>query len=204
MKNKLKLATVASFVAVISASASININWTVSFGVYPNDAPDLSSFDAGTGVAANNDVLWQLIWAPNNMAFIPDPDNSGNGYVGGDNVVLATRTIPAGGDAGFDEWLFNLGGATPYVDNAPGAVGSSVFQRVYEFDSAVPNSWYYDSDLTTIIDTDAMNPPQQVRIGDPADTAGVALNQQVIPEPGTMALLGLGMLGLVLRRNRMG
>jgi hypothetical protein len=201
MNNKIKGSVLSVLFCAATTYANVHVNWTVGYGIYPNGAPDVEAVAPGTGIAAGNAVLWQLIWAPSNLIGIPDPINAAGGFASGDNVVIDTRTIPSGGGLGFDEWLYDLGGATPFFAVVAGSTGSSVFQRVYQFDTAVPNSWYADSDLLTLVATPSDNPPQESIFG--SVEFGVALNQQVIPEPSTLALIALGMMSFIARRVRM-
>lgn len=199
----LKITLAVFLMAATFAHGAININWSVGYGVYPEGAADVTAVAPGTGVAAGNDVLWQLILAPSGTISIVDPFNPLDGFVGGDNEVLQTRVIPAGGDSVFDEWLYNSGTSiTPYTNSDATLIGQTVFQRVFNVDSPSVGDWYFDGELETLVDrTNPALPPQEIFLG--SFDEGVALNQQVIPEPSTLGLILVGMVGMMYRRYRM-
>ena len=191
-------------ISTTMATADVIVNWTVGFAGYDHTATDLTGSD--NALLDSYAVTWQLIYAgANNLIDAPDLSNGANGWVGGDDSVWATRTIAQGGGTApqdgtqWDRWMTQVSGNTVYVD-LDWAREGYLFQRVFEGAPAAL-SWYFDSSATAI-DTslEIFDPPQELHVG-PVDS-GFQPNQQLpVPEPTTMALLGLGMLALVRRRR---
>ena len=113
--KKFLLAISALAVATTVAMAGVGINWTVGYGAYAHDAPDTTG---GAGALLDSyNALWQLIYAGGDDTINPpEADNVGTGYVTGDDVVWAERTIALGGgtapedSTSWNNWMLYTGG----------------------------------------------------------------------------------------------
>lgn len=207
IKQALLIAGIMSLAGM--SQAGLSVRWYVGYGMYPHGAADITSGTPGTGVAAVNSVIWQLVYAgSDNIANAVNLANSGTGWNGGDDIVLASRTTPAGGDASFDEWLFNANpGSLSPTENASYTSGF-VFVRVFQSAAPAGGEWYYNSPTLALQNIDLTDPSRVAQNLDAnplsGDAQGNALNQQiaVVPEPSTIMFAALG-LGLVaIRRVR--
>lgn len=133
-----------------SCETGIGIYWQTAWGAYDHSATNL------TGTINNlldgYSATWQLVYAgADNVIDPPDLNNGANGYVSGDDIVLAVRTIPQGGGIApedgttWDHYMQPSDGYTAYV-NTCWSVPGYVYQRVYE-GPPLPGGWYYDSPL---------------------------------------------------------
>lgn len=194
-------------VSATSAFAGTSVAWYFGYGMYPHGASDLVTTTPGTGVAAVNSVTWQLVWAgADNTIDIVDASNSGLGYVSDDDVVLQTRTTAAGGDASFDEWLYNADIPAWYETST--TYGGYAYIRVFQDTTPANGEWYYNSGTVALNNIDTTNPLRTPDFidGNPSTTAGNALNVQIVPvpEPSTVGLLLVGVGLIAARRFRRG
>lgn len=211
--KKILLALAALAVATATSFAGVGINWTTGYGVYDHNAVDLGG--ATGAIGDNYAVTWQLIYAgADNQADLPGTSLGGAGiaddYVTDDDVVWGSRIIPIGGGAAGDgsswnEWLLDTGaaGTTVYEDLAWNTAGF-VYQRIYE-NPVQANAWYFQTDLVAL-NTSYTGGGQTANDFLADGGVGIQPDQQVpsapIPEPTTMALLGLGALTMAIRRRR--
>lgn len=200
------------FVAACSvAQAGVAVGWYFGWGMYTQGCHNVTS-GTGGGVAQYTNVLWQLIWAgPDGIANWVDLDDPN--YVGGDDVFWDSHVTLSGGSGTADQWLYT-GGVAPHtysnsVDygesslNLPGA--SNMFIRVFQDNTPALGEWFYNSPIALVQNYDwtAFPPaaPQQFDGNTNSGFEGDTLNR-VIPEPASLALLGLG-FGFAAIRRRM-
>ena len=208
--KKFLLAISALAVATTVAMAGVGINWVTGYGAYAHDAPDTVG---GAGALLDSyNALWQLIYAgADNVNNPPEADNVGTGYVTGDDVVWAERTIALGGSTApedstaWNNWMSLQSGNSVYEDLTWNTAGF-VYQRVFETATlgvVVDGDWYYDSELLAFTGTYAGGgqPAQDFYVDGASGASGFQPTTQV-PEPATMGLLGLGALVMAIRRRR--
>lgn len=81
------------------------------------------------------------------------------------------------------------------------ADGETVYTRVFNAASIGSATWYVDVDASGSVVLDS-TPPAVSWQYDPGGTATDGSDWQQIPEPTTLALLGIGLAGVAARRSR--
>ncbi len=181
----------------LSSDASLYISYGDETGfVMPDGTTPI--IDGSTGT----DALFQLIFTASGVI----SNAVVGGLTSGDNVILAERTFNAG-----DTGNPYLGTAFENYGPSPDQAGF-VFVRVFQGGTAIGDTvvgdWYIDGELvSTVVNPGPPSVPDTVHIGPGAGGDGVGgtwrLDSQVIvPEPTTLALAALGVLGIVARRFR--
>lgn len=137
-----------------AAFGGIAVRWATAWGVYDHTAGDLTGNDYF--LLDSYSATWQLVYAgPNNSIDPPSLGNSVNGWVSGDDVVLAVRTIPLGGGTApedgttWDSYLFFSSGSDPTYINMSWVTNGFVYQRLYEGPPGA-GSWYLNSPLLAL------------------------------------------------------
>lgn len=181
-----------------AANAALYVSYSDLSGVTMNDGvtPILDA-----SVDASQIALVQLIWTSDG---VQDLATIGGG-VSGANEILDQQNISAAllGNDYAANFAFLVG-------PSPDRVGS-LYVRIFQGGTSVGNvdvgDWYYTGILNPVV----VNPgppsvADDVNLGPlgagTGDFGTYSLNQQVVPEPTTLALAALGVLGLVARRFR--
>ena len=152
--------------------------------------------------------LFQLIWAPSgeiHNGIMPGGDPTGDNVLLDSFVLDSTTLSTSYGFTDPAEWDSN--------DN-PGLldVGGQFFTRIFETEDPQAGDWYYNGQLETATSRSLTDPPQSyynpVRdtysdtgptadmTGDTIDDPNSDFNFQVVPEPGTIAMVALGIATL--------
>lgn len=148
-----------------AAFGAVAVRWTTAWGVYDHTAVDLTGND--NFLLNSYPAVWQLVYAgPDQMIDPPSLDNSANGWVSGDDVVLAVRTIPQGGGTApedgttWDSYLSPQAGDPTFV-HMSWVTNGFVYQRLYE-GTPGPDSWYLNSPLLALnVEWEVWQPPEE-------------------------------------------
>ncbi|MCO5045840.1 MAG: PEP-CTERM sorting domain-containing protein [Kiritimatiellae bacterium] len=195
MKKSIALAVIFGAAASLSAHAYLYVNWSTPAGFTMNDGvtPILSGGQTG---------LVQLVFSPDATPGLAQVGGAADG-----DIILDQREISEASLGGGDTW--GLFFSELYGPN-PDMVGS-VYIRMFQGGTSIGNvsagDWYFTSALLTIeINPGPPNTAQDLVAlaagTGPGDMGTAILNQQVVPEPTTLALAALGVLGVVARRFR--
>ena len=203
-------------VAATTSMAGVGLDWNTINGVAWHGAAQSvldGSFESGESLLDRYNAIWQLIYAGADNA-IDDPSTVAGGangdYVTDDDVVWAQREIQIGGNSGgpacddgteWNNWMVIANPASTTYQDLTWSTAGFVYQRVFE-GTPSDGSWYLETGLTALVTTfnGGSDLPQSLNI-DTADNL-VQPTYQMIPEPATMGLLGLGALALAIRRRR--
>jgi hypothetical protein len=200
MKKK-QLGIIAAVCALVSvANADINVRWQGLDGFLQNDDATgiLEPISGATAYA-------QLIYTPVNAYGANDTTIIGGG-VAANESILGTYVITD--SAGTDPY-----GVLAPQFTAPGTPFQAGFIYVRVFDGGTGNpanivagTWYYNGPIVATIDNiTPANPDVYNANGANTSVAfgvGDVLNLQVVPEPSTLAFLGIGGLVLAIRRRK--
>ncbi|MBQ9343960.1 MAG: PEP-CTERM sorting domain-containing protein [Kiritimatiellae bacterium] len=198
------IALVASSMASFAAVNSWHVNWSIGGALDPLDDPNNL-----TPILQNYDLTWNLLYSTS-----ADGSNA---------LLLGTRVIPEDTDSyksnsameqyvtdspTFDSLLQYIAGVTTYIipvsSIANANTDSSYFYQTLEVTDGT-DTFTWQSDIVKVAASDAEQPPPPADIGQSAvigmDSDAQWTKVSAVPEPTTMALLGLGGLAMVLRRR---
>ena len=195
--NSMKLLILTAALLVIASTAvqaDVYIQWQAAAGFYFTADP------ASGFLGAGQSALAQLIWRPNNTGLNAGTDAAvvGGNYVSGDDVWLTDFLITEGVDT--SEW--GDFGAGIFTDGGSQPAGGFVYARIFESDNIVLGTRYYVGPVISANDLDSSDPlvvPQPYQMNrdlTDGDAIDGAFGFQVVPEPGTIAMLALGIMTL--------
>ena len=182
------LGVVAALILIVApAHAGVGIRWSVQYGAYSHAATNL--MDYADLLLDSYSVTWQLVYAGMDHEIDPPAFTNGtNGYVSGDDIVWAQRTIPMGGGTApedgtvWDNWMNDVNYATQignaFYSNMSWHVAGFVYLRVYEGPPML-ESWYYDTPLMALETTYGGGVPEQVFFVDSTEQ-GFQPNRQIM------------------------
>ena len=187
-----KLTTILAVLAIASAvNADIVVNWSGPSGFVKNDGNTPLVPDPAT-------ALVQLLYSTDNS--FADADIGGTA---GSDTVLSQQTISEV-TAGNPYGTFSFPYSTPFQ---AGFLAVRVFDGGTGVGNVPAGTWYFTGpSFATINNAGGSNPPDDVNAGlggtGPGPLGTYILNQQVVPEPMSIAFLGLGAVIAAARRIR--
>ncbi|HMO52731.1 MAG TPA: PEP-CTERM sorting domain-containing protein [Kiritimatiellia bacterium] len=179
----------------VSASANINLTWFGLDGFVKSDGVTGITESGGTTVAI---LIWTPVAADYDLLLQP-----GSHTIGSEVILGPVVLIPDTPDKEFGEVV-----AQQYVGAfSPGFIYARIFDSgtTGNPNSVTPGLWYYQGPRVAAVNNNTPDAPDLYNMN--TGSAGIPefntdiLNRQVVPEPSTLAFLGLGGLALALRRR---
>ena len=194
--------TLIALFALLMATAAFADWWYIDWQIFSAASPN----NEAKGVLDDYSVTWDLLWAASDSA----ADKL-------DAIVLGTRIADKGSDlwtakagdytAQFDNYLTFTGeGDSTFLLDATEAAKSDsgfIYQKITLYDGG-QEAYFWESSGATLSPVDNLrgNPGNIGGKDSEIGTASAAWTKvAAVPEPTTMALLGLGGLAMVLRRR---
>lgn len=194
--------------ATVGARAEINLAWVAGSGFYADPSLTGGSFDEATGIlnpSVNSlqQIYAQLIFSADGVIDAPLP----GGVTTGDDIVLSDGVVAQSGGSITAGSEYGDWGSAPSIldDYEAGNVYVRVFGTGATDGSVQQGTFYYDGALAAVLDLDPTLAPQVYQTNQdlaPSVFGGDILSLVVVPEPGTMSLVLIGMCGLAFRRRR--
>lgn len=196
----------------------VNIDWGSTYGFY------FGVTDPGVGILApngsTNATIAELVYCGANG--LRDKVNIGGGALlddevtAGDDVVWGTYAITLSGDAQADsDGLLTYAHFNGNLQNYQQAfVTGNFYARIFQSSDIKGGDWYFYTKTTALADVTGsmfaqaieLAPDAMVQIDaalmNPTTGSGFAGTSQVIPEPATFLLMGIGGMGAWLLRRR--
>lgn len=193
--HKRTVTIIAALVLAISAPAAravIDIAWAATAGFYPQGsiADDIGILDA----SPTGSVLVQLLI--NNSPAMPEPSRVFPGGVpeSADDQVVMSFVISGAGYGDFSAPNFQR----PFE-------AGWVWGRIFSSADPVVGDWYWNGPVVALEDIPPLATPQGYDLNlntAPFPFGGDILNLPVVPEPGSIMLMALGMVGAYTIRRR--
>lgn len=196
MKKKLALMGMVLGMGAIAAQAAINVQLTASSGFYQED-------DTTEMLATGNSWLQIIFVQP---GFTPSQATPGGGISANESILAEFALVDGGNSDLYGTFVYDLVVPEPFAPYA----GGSWYARVFEGGTdpkgnIVAGMWYYESPVFATNDNDTPDSPDVVSIQGANPSSAFAgadfANRPVVPEPATIAFLGLGGLVLAIRRR---
>lgn len=179
--------------------SNIAVTWGTQNGV----------FNSAQTAAIGINSVWALYWSPDNQIDSFDPFGNLSTMTGNDQLIIVANNSTAGILQSTD-----FGGTVNFVQpQTDGYIYSRVFESTQTVNFADPLSWDINfTDGTFFFETSPITGPvannttptnfaDKGGIG-PGGTATLTSQLNVIPEPGTVALLVMGAFGLAMKFRR--
>jgi hypothetical protein len=193
---------------VLCAAAAIALGVMVQQSQAQSWALELSDFDSVGNDTSGSDIYIQIIGSQSGSAISGAGSLNPGGAVGGDEVELGSANY-AGGASVF------LTGLGPTASGPDTSNPGSAFARAYLVPAGsgaggiVAGDPFWNGGVITV-NTGGPPPPLAQTLffgsgqfdGSPTDFTPGAASGSTIPEPGVVALLGLGTLVILVRRRK--
>ncbi len=188
---------------VATSYGAVDISWLASGGFY-------FAADPNTGILgldnSGNSTIAQLMYSPDaiqDAGSVGGIGLNGLSFAGGNDVMWSSLTITADGSSFAGYAVFPTAQSYQQAGTAPAGF---VYAMIFQDNVLNAGDWYFYTPMVSVQDITGLMTAQSLQLNNDVDF-GDAINSgattaQVIPEPATMLLFGIGGMGAWLLRRR--